>query len=266
MQIPFLSKKKAAPEVKGRGYVPVDRVKELQGRGFSELDSIDVLRREGFSPQEIDKALESTMNTSMSPMQMQGMRADGGQFSPAQAPQMNQQGGYPSLGDAYNAANTGVPNPAPAPLHKSPFQSAESQAQFSLPTIDDLDPQSQSLTVPETSLPDDYYQSYPTEEYIDYVVQEHMRELDDKLGMFSTRYKGLEQRIMEMNDHVKHQSLGQAGEQQKVLSRIDHVDENMEEVKIRLAGLEKAFKETLPALIESVRALSDIVQRMKREA
>lgn len=273
MQIPFLGKKKAAPEAKGRGYVPTDRVKELQGRGFSELDSIDVLRREGFSPQEIDKALESTMSTAMPPMQMQGMQPNVGQFPPAQSPQMSQPGGYPGLGDVYNAAETGTPYPSPsmgaaqAPA-KSPFQSAESSSSLSLPTIDELAPQTQqqSLEVPETSLPDDYYQSYPTEEYIDYVVQEHMQEVNNQLSMFGTRYKELEQRIMEMSEHVKRSNMGQAGEQQKVLERIDRVDDNLEEVKIRVAGIEKAFKETLPALIESVRALSDIVQRMKREA
>jgi hypothetical protein len=40
----------------------------------------------------------------------------------------------------------------------------------------------------------------------------------------------------------------------------------MNEVNMRMASLEKAFKETLPALIESVRSLSDLVQRLKREA
>jgi hypothetical protein len=35
-------------------------------------------------------------------------------------------------------------------------------------------------------------------------------------------------------------------------------------METRIAGLEKAFKDALPALIESVRALSDVVQRMKK--
>jgi hypothetical protein len=204
-------------------------------------------------------------------MQAQAMQPNSGQFPQAAAPPappMQQPGGHQRLGEAYTASQTGVPNPVPS--FQATAQPAQQRqgADLSLPTLDDLiaPQQSQNLEVPETSLPDDYYQSYPTEEYIDYVVQEHMQELDTKLSAFGTRYKELEQRIMEMNEHVKQSNRGQAGEQQKVIARIDQVGESMEEVKIRLAGLEKAFKETLPALIESVRALSDIVQRMKREA
>jgi hypothetical protein len=37
----------------------------------------------------------------------------------------------------------------------------------------------------------------------------------------------------------------------------------IEEMNVRLESLEKAFKETLPALIESIRALSELTQRLK---
>jgi len=40
----------------------------------------------------------------------------------------------------------------------------------------------------------------------------------------------------------------------------------LQDVDNRLTGLERAFKDTLPPLIESVRSLSDLVERLKREA
>ena len=59
---------------------------------------------------------------------------------------------------------------------------------------------------------------------------------------------------------------GRSGEQQQIITKVEGVGEGMEDITTRLSSLEKAFKETLPALIESVRALSDLVQRMKRES
>jgi len=62
VELPFLKKKE--PEImKGKGFVPVDKVKELASRGFSEAEIIDTLRREGFSPKEIDEALTQAIKT-----------------------------------------------------------------------------------------------------------------------------------------------------------------------------------------------------------
>lgn len=57
--LPFLKKKK--PEVFGKGFIPVDRVREMASRGFAEPEIIDILRREGFSADEIDKALTQAL-------------------------------------------------------------------------------------------------------------------------------------------------------------------------------------------------------------
>ncbi len=46
----------------GKGFVPVNRVKELSGKGFSEPEMIDVLRREGYSAEEIDRAFSMIAN------------------------------------------------------------------------------------------------------------------------------------------------------------------------------------------------------------
>jgi len=52
-------------EKKGRGVIPVDRVKDLSSKGFSEPEIIDILRREGYSPEEIDKAFTELIKTAV---------------------------------------------------------------------------------------------------------------------------------------------------------------------------------------------------------
>ena len=49
------------------------------------------------------------------------------------------------------------------------------------------------------------------------------------------------------------------------MSKMEAFTETVTDVDNRLSGLEKAFKETLPALIDSVRALSDLVQKVRKE-
>jgi len=213
----------------GKGAIPVEKVKELASKGFSEPDMIDVLRREGYSPDEIDRALSGAVKSQIS------------------APQ------------------------APGPQ---------------LPTLEQLQPeppQVQMPQVPETSLPENYYydnyyyqqpqqpqqlmqQNYPTEEYVEYLVRERMGDVNQKINEFIVRYQELEKRMVSIYEQLESLAKTKTTEEQLILSKIDSFRDIMNDVEIRLGSLEKAFKDTLPALIESVRALCDLVQRFKREA
>jgi len=209
--------KKKEPETlgaAGKGFVPVDRVKDLSSKGFSEPDMIDVLRKEGFSPEEIDKALTEALKSGV----------------------------------------VGTPQ----------------ESGPSLPILEELQPQQQIQQqmpqVPETSLPQEYYQQqYPTEEYIEYIVRARTAEMDEKINEFMIRYGELDKRLAEVNEQLNNMSKARTSGEQLIISKIDSFKDLLMDVDTRLDSLEKAFKETLPALIESVRALSDLVQRLKRE-
>jgi DNA-binding transcriptional MerR regulator len=257
MKLPFFGESKKAEESAGRGYVPTDRVRELTGRGFSELDTIDVLRREGFSPDEIDKALTQTLKEGVignpaDAMQQQQMpwQEQQPQMQPMQQPQTQPQ--YASFPQSRQ--------PAQQPQKEQPEE-------LTLPTMEDLQPKAAQASsgIPESSLPDEYYQGYPAEEYIDYVVQERTRDIVEKISEFGLRNRELEAKIRDMTERVGEMSKMRIGEQQQVLSTIEGLTDSVNDVNMRIAGLEKAFKDTLPALIESVRALSDLVGRVKRE-
>src|SRR3989344_2548181 len=57
MALPFLKN----PLSRGKGTIPVERVRDLTGRGFSEVEVIDILRKEGYSAEEIDNALTQSL-------------------------------------------------------------------------------------------------------------------------------------------------------------------------------------------------------------
>ena len=219
MALPFLKN----PLAKGKGTIPVERVRDLTGRGFSEVEVIDVLRKEGYSPGEIDNALTQSLR--------------------------------------FAAGSETRPEPQ-----------EYSRSEPALPTLEDIIPkqQQQSPQIPETSLPQEYYQSsqqnYPTEEYVDYVVQARMGEVTQKITEFSVKAQEIERRIQEVSDRISEIMSLRNAEQTQILSKIETFKEGVGDIETRIGGLERAFKETLPALIESVRGLTDLVQRLKREA
>ncbi len=221
MQLPFLKKKDEG--ARGKGMVPVERVREMASRGFTEPEMIEVLRREGFSPGEIDSAM------------MQALK----------------------IGVTANPQSS-APQNIPESVHEARLPTLEEIA----PALTDKNPQ-----LPETSLPQEYYsQSYPTEDYIDYIVQSRVSEVNEKINEFVIRYDELEKKMNSIEQQLMELSKTRGGEQQQIIGKIDSFTENVTDVSTRLGSVERAFKETLPALIESVRALSDLVGRVKREA
>ncbi len=199
----ILFKKKKPEEIKGKGYIPVERVRDLSSKGFSEIEMIDVLRKEGFSPEEIDKALTEALKESVEVKE------------------------------------------------ETPFTAEEKKEMPELP---------------ETSLPEEYYQGYATEEYLDYLVSEKMASVSEKVNEFNLKFQELENKIAAIHAQINEITKLRVEGQESIISKIDSLKESISEIEVRLGSLEKAFKETLPALIESVRALSDLVQRLKREA
>jgi DNA-binding transcriptional MerR regulator len=164
-----------------------------------------------------------------------------------------------ALTEALKLGVSGISPPAEGPV--------------TLPKLEELQPKQAPVEVPETSLPEySYYTSpaytqqmqYPAEEYIEFIVKEKTAELDDKLKEFMIKYSELEKRITEVHDQLNEFSKAKSSAEQLILSKLDEFKSSLIDVENRLAGLEKAFKEALPALIESVRALSDVVQRMKK--
>lgn len=221
--------KKHEPEMMAeKGFVPIDRVREMASRGFSEPEIIDVLRREGFSAGEIDRAL------------MQALRV----------------------------GVTGEHQQQPQQMPQQPRQVEEQQTQRpALPTMEDLGQDQhgpQMPQIPETSLPENYSQSYSTEDYIDYIVQQRMSEVVEKVSDMDNKFQTIQTKIEAIADAIK--SSGSRGSMDmQVSQKMEELSKSVSEVDNRLSGLEKAFSQTLPAMVDSVRSLTDLVQKMKKQ-
>jgi uncharacterized coiled-coil DUF342 family protein len=147
----------------------------------------------------------------------------------------------------------------------APYQPVQEESR--LPTLEDIIQKPEMPQIPETSLPSGYYsEGYSPEEYINYAVEEKMNEANRAIDEISAKINELEKRTEYTHEQINTLIQTKTSEQTQILDRIDSFKECISDMDIRLGGMEKAFKEALPPLIESVRALCDLVQRFKREA
>ena len=206
----LFGKKKEEEVGIGKGFIPVDRVKELSDKGFSEPEIIDVLRKEGFGAEEIDRALTQVLKLVV----------------------------------------TGQP-------------------EVELPTMEDLqatEPEEYPETpqMPEQSL--NYpQQDYGAEELVESVVNEQMGEVQQRFSELTAKQASLERSISNLHHQLSIMSQTKSQTEQSILARLDSLKDSLDDMNGRLSSLEKAFKDALPALIESVRSLTDLVQRVKKE-
>jgi chromosome segregation ATPase len=140
------------------------------------------------------------------------------------------------------------------------------QEESKLPTLEDIIQKPEMPQTPETSLPQEYYsEGYSPEEYINYAVEAKMNESNRTIYEISAKINELEKRIGYTHEQVNALMQTKSSEQTQILEKLESFKEAISDMDIRLGGMEKAFKEALPPLIESVRALCDLVQRFKKE-
>jgi DNA-binding transcriptional MerR regulator len=145
--------------------------------------------------------------------------------------------------------------------------SGQPSPQPDVPTFGQPQPQvSQIPQIPEPSL--QYPQpteDYGTEELVESIVRERMADVDEKLAEFRVRHADLERNISNLHHQLSILSKGTSQTEQTIVAKLDSLRDSLTDINARMSSLEKAFKDALPALIESVRSLTDLVQRFKRE-
>jgi len=227
----FLNSSKKEPEKVGKigkGIVPIEKIRAMSEKGFSEPEIIDVLRKEGYSSEEIDSGLTQALKLGVTG-QMEGSVSKLPTLQELQSQQIDQ--GFNEF----------------APQPQQSFQ--------------DIQIPEQSMSIQDT-----YYGSdYNPEELVESIIHERMGELDSKLSEFRSKYTELERKMANLHNQLTIISKSKSESEHLIISKLDSLSEIISEMNGRISSLEKAFREALPALIESVRSLTDLVGRIKRE-
>ncbi|MEM5833975.1 MAG: hypothetical protein QXH68_01075 [Candidatus Aenigmatarchaeota archaeon] len=217
----------------GRGEIPTEKVKNFLNKGFSEIEIIDILRKEGYSPEEIDKAL---MQASIEIKSSQLFQSSQFQISQSQSQPQS-------------------PPQTPQPPQLSPLQTQIVETKQAQPTSiqNEIKESFEESQIDYISL----------QEYIDYLLRSKTQEINKRLMEINLKFKELEERVLGLKEEIESVSKGTKEDLNKILNEIRLNRDNINDLSIKVETLNKTLKELLPSLIESVRLLSEIIQKLK---
>ncbi|MEM0480739.1 MAG: hypothetical protein QXQ14_00930 [Candidatus Aenigmatarchaeota archaeon] len=220
----------------GRGFVPIERVKEMLDKGFNEIEIIDTLRKEGFSAEEIDKALTEAYKDVIS----RPLQPSTEQTTNTQPPQIQAQY-QPFQNISAPLKDEGLSKEI------KPLAQTQTQQTFYQPFKSEI----------ETKLED----QISLEEYLDALIKSNLDELNKRLMEISLKQRELEEKIADFENKLAETEKSRKDELEKILLEIRGSRENINDLIVKVETLSKTIKELLPTLIEAVRLLSEIVQQ-----
>jgi len=235
--------------------VPVDLVHRLAGQGLSEHEIIAQLRQRGFSASQIDKALSQSIKSVVEqPQSKQTYQPD--IHSPENVVGMQRPPGTPEKV---------VPGPQTKPaVEPVKFSSAE---EFS------LTPPKDKFTFEEK--PQDFLEKPKTpepsgpeitlEEIIEGIVAERWHDFEKRMAEFENRQTKLESEISEIRTEIKDIIERSRSWGENFATKLDEFGEHVSGIEGRIGSIEKAFKDFLPELTENVRAMAEVVERLKEQ-
>ena len=101
---------------------------------------------------------------------------------------------------------------------------------------------------------------------VESIVHERMGGVDQKFTELMAKQAELERYISNLHHQLSILSKGRSETERSILAKLDSFKDSLDDMNGRMSSLEKAFKDALPALIESVRSLTSLAQRTKKEA
>lgn len=231
---------------------PVEDVRQLSRDGYSEEEITDILRDEGYSFGQINEALNQAVRQSVGgqgpqqPSRGQGPAPEG----PWQGGDLSEAGTGPGLQEPPAQSGTGSPAPSQGPQSPASGGGAGGRGQMT---------QSGNVDVSGTGL------SEEVEEMIEIIVKEHFTEVEDEFANVYAEIDELAARIDALGDKVKELTVREDEDEKEFIQKVDEIEEYIQQEQSQLGGMERAFEQVLPSLVQNVRELSELVKDMKQE-
>lgn len=103
------------------------------------------------------------------------------------------------------------------------------------------------------------------EELIETIVAESLDQMENELQNVYGEIDELRQDMENIDQRVHDLEVRDDEDQQEFIQKVNEMEEHVDDYQSRIGGLEKAFQQVLPSLVENVRDLTDLVQEMKQE-
>ncbi len=243
--------------------IPVDVVKNLSSKGMSEPEIVAVLRKQGYSPYEIERAISLALKSTVS--------GTGEQSFPSSKEierfpsQQGFQQGRPSVPEFHT-----LPSPQPVEQFQQPtgMQPEQKQEKPPFPQLPQFpfpfgEKQRES---PQEEIPKEFERGIPDltlEEIIEGIVAEKWQSFEEHLERLRRKDDELHKQIMDLRKEIDKIKEDMRKAEESFIAKLEEQSEQVTSIGARIGSIEKIFKEFLPELTESMRVITEALEKSK---
>lgn len=103
------------------------------------------------------------------------------------------------------------------------------------------------------------------EEMVETIVAENLERVEREFENAYSEIDELKQKVQEIDERVHDLEVRDDEDQTQFIQKMDELEEDIDSYQARMGGLEKAFQQILPSLVDNVRDLTSLVQEIKQE-
>lgn len=108
-------------------------------------------------------------------------------------------------------------------------------------------------------------QSNDIEELIETIVAENFEKVEKEFENVYSEVDTMQEKIQDLEERVHDLEVRDDEDQTQFIEKMDEIENDINEYQSRIGGLEKAFQQVLPSLVDNVRDLTQLVQEIKQE-
>jgi len=103
------------------------------------------------------------------------------------------------------------------------------------------------------------------EELIETIIAENFQKVETEFQNVYEELDVMAEKLEELDDRVHDLEVRDDEDQQEFVQKMDEVEDHIDSYESRIGGLEKAFQQILPSLVDNIRDLTGLVQEIKRD-
>lgn len=103
------------------------------------------------------------------------------------------------------------------------------------------------------------------EELVETIVAENFEKVEKEFENAYSEIDSLKEKIDDLENRVHDLEVRDDEDQDQFIQKMDEIEKDIDSYQSRIGGLEKAFQQVLPSLVDNVRELTGLVQEIKQE-
>lgn len=103
------------------------------------------------------------------------------------------------------------------------------------------------------------------EELVETIVAENLERVEREFENAYSEIDDIKKKMEDIDERVHDLEVRDDEDQTQFVQKMDELEEDIDSYQARMGGLEKAFQQILPSLVDNVRDLTSLVQEIKQE-